>query len=328
MATLHSFLQTLFQFVKVLVGNVSKKMHRSAAVLTVGCTVISVVAFNSTSFGGGGKNALTAYAQIHPGDTDEEEEPEEDPDIQVLGSAFSEDLYSPGPDAEAYEDAVLTSDAVSAYPKTEFEESGLLAEAEVRNMTSGSDMGQALIGDVLEQDTMENVKSGDALRERVVLLQKEDRVRQVGDAAKRAVEEVRKKEEEAKRAALRIPYSDEDYQVMLKIVQAEAGGCDSTGKILVANVIMNRVRSGKFPDTITEVVYQKSQFSPVIDGSINRVKVTQDTIDCVNRALDGEDYSQGALYFMNRKASQAGNVSWFDGTLTYLFQHGSHEFFK
>ena len=79
MATLHSFLQTLFQFVKVLVGNVSKKMHRSAAVLTVGCTEISVVAFNSTSFGGGGKNALTAYAQIHPGDTDEEEEPEEEP---------------------------------------------------------------------------------------------------------------------------------------------------------------------------------------------------------------------------------------------------------
>ena len=82
MSTLHSFLQTLFQFVKVLVGNVSKRMHRSAAVLTVGCTVISVVAFNSTSFGGGGRNALAAYDQIHPGDEDEDE-PEEDPDIQV-----------------------------------------------------------------------------------------------------------------------------------------------------------------------------------------------------------------------------------------------------
>ena len=327
MSTLHSFLQTLFQFVKVLVGNVSKRMHRSAAVLTVGCTVISVVAFNSTSFGGGGRNALAAYDQIHPGDEDEDE-PEEDPDIQVLGSAFSENLYCPAPDAEAYEDAVLTAEAAAAYPRTGFEESGLLAEAESWNMTEGSGSGQVLIGNVLEQDTMENVRSGDALRERVVLLQKEDRVRQVGDAAKRAVEEVRKKEEEARRAALRIPYSDEDYQVMLKIVQAEAGICDEKGKILVANVIMNRVRDDEFPDSITEVVYQKNQFSPVLDGSIDRVQVTDTTVECVNRALSGEDYSQGALYFMNRRASQSGNVRWFDGSLTYLFQHGGHEFFK
>ncbi len=116
--------------------------------------------------------------------------------------------------------------------------------------------------------------------------------------------------------------------MLLRIVQAEAGGCDSTGKILVANVIMNRVRSSQFPDNITDVVYERSQFSPVGDGSINRVTVSQDTIECVNRALDGEDHSQGALYFMNRSASYSGNVSWFDRKLTYLFHHDGHEFFK
>ena len=41
-----------------------------------------------------------------------------------------------------------------------------------------------------------------------------------------------------------------------------------------------------------------------------------------------EDYSQGALYFMNRGASESGAVSWFDGRLTFLFRHGGHEFFK
>ena len=58
------------------------------------------------------------------------------------------------------------------------------------------------------------------------------------------------------------------------------------------------------------------------------MQVTDLTVECVNRALSGEDYSQGALYFMNRSRSQAGAVSFFDKKLTYLFSHDGHEFFK
>ncbi len=79
--------------------------------------------------------------------------------------------------------------------------------------------------------------------------------------------------------------------------------CDDRGKILVANVIINRVKNKKFPNSVKAVVYEPSQFSPVLDGTINSCKVTQQTIDCVNRALEGEDYSGGALYFMNRGIS-------------------------
>ncbi len=125
----------------------------------------------------------------------------------------------------------------------------------------------------------------------------------------------------------RIPYDEQDYEVMLKIVQAEAGGCDSTGKILVANVIMNRVEDSSFPDDITSVVYERSQFTPVSSGAIDRVQVTKETVECVDRALQGEDPSQGALYFMNRKAS-GENAQWFDRKLTFLFSHDGHEFFK
>lgn len=125
----------------------------------------------------------------------------------------------------------------------------------------------------------------------------------------------------------RIAYDEQDYEVMLKIVQAEAGGCDSTGKILVANVIMNRVEDSSFPDDITSVVYERSQFSPVSSGAIDQVKVTKETVECVDRALRGEDHSQGALYFMNRGAS-GDNAQWFDRKLTYLFSHDGHEFFK
>ena len=135
-------------------------------------------------------------------------------------------------------------------------------------------------------------------------------------------------EEDPQAAEAFADYTESDYNVLLRIVQAEAGGCDMKGKILVANVILNRVESDEFPDTITDVVYEKRQFSPVSNGSINRCKVEEETVEAVDRALAGEDYSEGALFFMNRRASSGSNVRWFDTHLDYLFQHGGHEFFK
>ena len=148
------------------------------------------------------------------------------------------------------------------------------------------------------------------------------------EAARRAEEERRHAAAEAVRASSVISFSDQDYEVLKRIVEAEAGGCDMKGRILVANVILNRVRDGEFPSTITDVVYQRSQFSPVSDGRLNSCSVSEKTVEAVNRALSGEDYSQGALFFMNRIRSRSSNVSWFDRNLTYLFQHEKHEFFR
>lgn len=146
---------------------------------------------------------------------------------------------------------------------------------------------------------------------------------------KKAEQETKENNKEEKNTGLPSVFcTAKDYQVLLNIVQAEAGGCDAIGKILVANVILNRVKSEVFPDTITDVVYEKSQFSPAMNGTIDQVKVSDSTKKSVIRALSGEDYSQGALYFMNRRSSQSGNTSWFDRKLTYLFQYEGHEFFK
>lgn len=123
----------------------------------------------------------------------------------------------------------------------------------------------------------------------------------------------------------------EDYENLLRIVEAEAGGEDETGKLLVANVVLNRVESDSFPDTITEVILQKNkgvaQFSPVGSGRFWKVQISDETISAVNRALAGEDISQGALYFAARKYADADNMRWFDERLDYLFTHGGHEFF-
>ena len=122
--------------------------------------------------------------------------------------------------------------------------------------------------------------------------------------------------------------TSDEYYWLRQIVQAEAGNQDEVGKILVANVILNRVRNGRFPGNIKDVIFQGNgrvyQFQPVKNGMINTVVPDQNTIACVDRALAGEDYSDGALFF----ARQTANDSWFNRSLTFLFVHGAHYFYK
>lgn len=130
-------------------------------------------------------------------------------------------------------------------------------------------------------------------------------------------------------APVEIYYTEADYDALLKIVHAEAGNQDDIGKILVANVIINRVKSSIYPDDIYSVITQNDgetyQFSPVIPGgSFYWVEPTEHTKQCVDRALAGEDYSQGALYF----CCETGPDSWFNTRLTFLFTHGPHYFYK
>ncbi|MBE5921805.1 MAG: cell wall hydrolase [Lachnospiraceae bacterium] len=117
--------------------------------------------------------------------------------------------------------------------------------------------------------------------------------------------------------------SDEDYNNLLRIVEAEAQNQGDIGKILVANVILNRVESSRFPNDITDVIFQKGQFSPVSNGRFYSITVSESTRDAVDRALAGEDYSEGALFFANYKYTGG----WFK-SLDFLFQHKDHCFFK
>lgn len=125
--------------------------------------------------------------------------------------------------------------------------------------------------------------------------------------------------------------SDSDYDVLVRIVEAEATGEDIKGKILVANVILNRVNHESFPDTVTDVVFEtcggSPQFSPTADGRFDTVEVTDESREAVNRALSGEDYSNGALYFSARSQADPENMNWFDSHLKWLFKYGGHEFY-
>jgi N-acetylmuramoyl-L-alanine amidase len=126
--------------------------------------------------------------------------------------------------------------------------------------------------------------------------------------------------------------TQDEYEMMCRIVQAEAGGEDALGKQMVADVIINRVKSKRFPNTVQGVIFQKNgsgaQFSPISDGRYYRVTVSEETKAAVTEALSGSDATNGSLYFINAKKADAGNVTWFEKNLSLQTEHGGHRFYK
>ncbi len=101
--------------------------------------------------------------------------------------------------------------------------------------------------------------------------------------------------------------------------------------MLVANVVINRVHSKFFKNTVKGVVFEKiggyEQFAPIRDGRYFTVPITEKTREAVRRVLAGEDYSDGALYFFQRDITTDKKAAWFDNNLKYLFKYGCHEFY-
>jgi hypothetical protein len=115
--------------------------------------------------------------------------------------------------------------------------------------------------------------------------------------------------------------SNDEFDALCKIVEAEAGGEGEQGKLLVANVVLNRVANESFPNSITEVITASGQFTPVSNGSYQNAVATPETVIAVNRALAGENVSMGALYFKSENSSS----DWSSKTL--LFSYGNHNFY-
>lgn len=111
--------------------------------------------------------------------------------------------------------------------------------------------------------------------------------------------------------------------LLARLIHAEAQGETISGKIAVAEVVLNRVRDPRFPSTITSVINQPGQFSPVASGSINNLATAED-VRAANAALSGSNLTNGAVYFYN--AATASN-RWLDGLATTTVI-GNHTFKK
>lgn len=93
-------------------------------------------------------------------------------------------------------------------------------------------------------------------------------------------------------------YSDADVALLARLIHAEARGESYTGQVAVGAVVLNRVKSSSFPNTIAGVVYQPYAFTCVNDGQIN-LSPDATSKKAAVAAMNGWDPSYGALYYYN-----------------------------
>jgi N-acetylmuramoyl-L-alanine amidase len=122
-------------------------------------------------------------------------------------------------------------------------------------------------------------------------------------------------------------YAEDAVYWLSRIISAEARGEDLRGKIAVGNVVLNRVRSTQFPNTIYGVIFDKkygTQFAPTANGTIYNTP-TADSIIAAKMCLEGYSLSSEILYFVN---PQKAPNSWISKTRSHVFTVGNHAFYK
>lgn len=118
--------------------------------------------------------------------------------------------------------------------------------------------------------------------------------------------------------------SEKEIYLMAKMIYAEARGESYTGQVAVGAVIMNRIESDQFPNTLTEVLYQAGQFTAITDGQFDALSPDSTAIAAAYDAASGTDPTYGSLFYWNpQKASNA-----YLNAKTILATIGNHVFAK
>ena len=114
-------------------------------------------------------------------------------------------------------------------------------------------------------------------------------------------------------------YTSSDLYLLAKCIYAEARGESYTGQVAVGAVILNRVKSSAFPNTIAGVIYQQNAFTAVSDGQIN-LTPDKTALNAASDALNGWDPTYGCLYYYNPAVATS---SWIFGrkTVTTIGKH-------
>lgn len=122
-------------------------------------------------------------------------------------------------------------------------------------------------------------------------------------------------------------YNAVDFYWLSRIISAESRGEPLKGQIAVGNVVLDRVRSKDFPNTIPAVVFQVAdgyvQFEPVENGTVY-AKPTEQSVEAARRVLEGEKSLEGALFFYAPALSEG---EWINANRTYLTTIGCHRFY-
>ncbi|WP_276357333.1 cell wall hydrolase [Cohnella caldifontis] len=114
-----------------------------------------------------------------------------------------------------------------------------------------------------------------------------------------------------------------ELALLAKLVEAEAGDEPYEGKLAVASVVLNRVHSDDYPDTVKGVIYAPSQFSPAGNGQLDKTTPSKESLQAAKAALSGENNVPGAVYFFNPKR-EPGKLK----KVTVVKEIGHHVFAK
>ena len=125
----------------------------------------------------------------------------------------------------------------------------------------------------------------------------------------------------------------DEYELLCKVCEAEAGGSSESEIGHVASVILNRVQSSRFPNTISGVVYEPNQFTSVMKEGFDEIVPSEKTKRAVDSILTSGDTTGGALYFKTEKAAKKSgwptNKNETHERLEYLFTDpNTHVFLK
>lgn len=121
-------------------------------------------------------------------------------------------------------------------------------------------------------------------------------------------------------------YDAADLYWLSRIISAESGGESMTGQLAVGNVVLNRVASREFPNTIPGVIFDRVdgvQFEPVSNSTVYNTPTAQ-SVEAAKRVLNGERVVGNALYFYAPALSQG---VWINANRTYYTTIGCHRFY-
>ena len=118
-------------------------------------------------------------------------------------------------------------------------------------------------------------------------------------------------------------YNSHEIYWLSRIIYAEANGQPFDGMIGVGNVVLNRVASSRFPNSVEGVVFEPGQFTPVDNGTIYNTP-SAEAVRAAQLCLEGVNTVGNSLFFLNPSIADA---SWFNSALTYYTTIGGHAFY-
>ena len=123
-------------------------------------------------------------------------------------------------------------------------------------------------------------------------------------------------------------YTQKEIDMITAVVMQEVGYCSRDSMIAVTNVILNRVKDGRFGETIYDVLHAKNQFNSIKNYYNKQLPPTQSCKSAVIAALNGEDNSSGALYYYAPKyVKSESTIRWFNSK-QFLFELDGQNFYK